>query len=529
MTGPGAPLTPRLIVFVVTAVLLLLPTSPAVGVPAEPACTCANVVAPDGRPLQVPAGRQVVLLIHGFLQNPSKWFNDDFGNEVTGSLAQTLKADNNYTLALLDYGKVDVDWVEDAGPNGEPSIAQKLAAAIICLAKKSGRKASLVSYSLGGFAAEQAVGGEAGHHVAGLVAVATPWQGLTVPVPVAGPPTCVHQAADKCSFFDIPRTEAAEAMENADTLRQFRNQYPIPASIEVVPVAGTNRTVNIFGVLRQLAEGDILMSPDSAKQPPAKKIVDPSGQMIDAAHLAPTIACYTIVQLPGVGAPVISLPASGSNELLCWHGEILRHPDLVPIAQPALERWRKAAGTSATAGTGCQPASQTAQPAPPVPMPAPTPTKPKPPKPEAKRPAARLPFTPTPGVTPPQPRPAQETQQESQVPQPKQAAPKPQPQEKQSPPKQEVVPKLAPYASLSPESGPPGTIVNASGGGWSPNKAVTVTQSGSNATGGGGSIKADANGDIDSNFRIADGTEPGTLTITFRQGSSVVTVHFEVE
>ena len=90
-------------------------------------------------------------------------------------------------------------------------------------------------------------------------------------------------------------------------------------------------------------------------------------------------------------------------------------------------------------------------------------------------------------------------------------------------------PKLAPYASLSPYMGPPGTVVNASGGGWAPNKPVTVTQSGSNASGGGGTITADSNGDIDGNFKIADNTQPGTLTITFRQGSSTVTVHFEVE
>jgi hypothetical protein len=95
------------------------------------------------------------------------------------------------------------------------------------------------------------------------------------------------------------------------------------------------------------------------------------------------------------------------------------------------------------------------------------------------------------------------------------------------PPK--LQPKLAPYASLSPESGSPGTIVNASGGGWAPNKPVTVTQSGPNVTGGGGAITADGNGDIDSNFRIAEGTEPGEITVTFRQGSAVVRASFTVE
>jgi hypothetical protein len=133
------------------------------------------------------------------------------------------------------------------------------------------------------------------------------------------------------------------------------------------------------------------------------------------------------------------------------------------------------------------------------------------------------------------------TEQGNQVPPPPTPVPVPVPSasqqapnhQHQDKPKPEVAPKpqpkLAPYASLSPESGSPGTIVNASGGGWAPNKPVTVTQSGPNVTGGGGTITADGNGDIDSNFRIAEGTEPGEITVTFRQGSAVVRASFTVE
>jgi hypothetical protein len=88
---------------------------------------------------------------------------------------------------------------------------------------------------------------------------------------------------------------------------------------------------------------------------------------------------------------------------------------------------------------------------------------------------------------------------------------------------------MAPFGSLSPDSGAPGTIVNASGGGFLPNQAITIMQSGPNATGGGGTITADANGEFDTNFRVADGTQPGRITIRFQQGNRSVTVHFTVD
>jgi hypothetical protein len=85
-------------------------------------------------------------------------------------------------------------------------------------------------------------------------------------------------------------------------------------------------------------------------------------------------------------------------------------------------------------------------------------------------------------------------------------------------------------ASLDRYSGPPGTTVTARGSGFAPNKSVRVTQTGGpGVTGGGGNTQGDGNGNVSMNFRVADGTPPGTITIWFRQSDNIIAnTKFEV-
>jgi hypothetical protein len=104
------------------------------------------------------------------------------------------------------------------------------------------------------------------------------------------------------------------------------------------------------------------------------------------------------------------------------------------------------------------------------------------------------------------------------------------------PPLQQAEPKKAdpqptiaePYASLDVNSGPPGTAINASGGGFLPNRTITVNESGPTGNRIAASVPADARGFFDIYFRVSDPTLPGRVTLVFKQGDRSVTVHFTI-
>jgi hypothetical protein len=82
--------------------------------------------------------------------------------------------------------------------------------------------------------------------------------------------------------------------------------------------------------------------------------------------------------------------------------------------------------------------------------------------------------------------------------------------------------------TLTPASGPPGTVTTADGSGFTPNESVTVTQSGGRGVTGGGAVRADQFGSISMNLRVADQTLPGVITVTFTQGDNTATAQFRV-
>jgi hypothetical protein len=83
--------------------------------------------------------------------------------------------------------------------------------------------------------------------------------------------------------------------------------------------------------------------------------------------------------------------------------------------------------------------------------------------------------------------------------------------------------------TLTPTSGPPGTVITADGSGFIPDLPVTVTQSGGRGiNAGSGTVRADQSGSITINVHIAHETPPGVTTVTFTQGDNTVTAQFRV-
>jgi hypothetical protein len=83
--------------------------------------------------------------------------------------------------------------------------------------------------------------------------------------------------------------------------------------------------------------------------------------------------------------------------------------------------------------------------------------------------------------------------------------------------------------ALTPIEGPPGTVITAEGGGFTPNQPVTVNQSGGIVfTGGSATIRADQSGSITMSFRVANQTPPGVIIVSFTQGDNTATAQFRV-
>jgi uncharacterized repeat protein (TIGR01451 family) len=74
-----------------------------------------------------------------------------------------------------------------------------------------------------------------------------------------------------------------------------------------------------------------------------------------------------------------------------------------------------------------------------------------------------------------------------------------------------------PRTAIDPTSGRPGSTPDLSGGGFYPNKDVTITESGPAGSRTVGTITADASGRFDTTLQIADSTPEGQITFTFRQ------------
>ena len=95
-------------------------------------------------------------------------------------------------------------------------------------------------------------------------------------------------------------------------------------------------------------------------------------------------------------------------------------------------------------------------------------------------------------------------------------------QKKKAPPPIEQQKELVdPRTGFEPTSGRPGSTPNLFGGGFYPNKDITITESSPAGPRPVGVITPDASGSFDIMFRIPDSTPAGHITYTFRQEPDV--------
>ncbi|WP_127933421.1 hypothetical protein [Nonomuraea polychroma] len=85
-----------------------------------------------------------------------------------------------------------------------------------------------------------------------------------------------------------------------------------------------------------------------------------------------------------------------------------------------------------------------------------------------------------------------------------------------------------PWIYVSPETGPPGTEITVDGIGFLPNLLISISHPGLS---GPDSIKAQEFGGIPAaTFRVMESTEPGTITIQYRQAENIIaTADFTVQ
>ena len=88
-------------------------------------------------------------------------------------------------------------------------------------------------------------------------------------------------------------------------------------------------------------------------------------------------------------------------------------------------------------------------------------------------------------------------------------------------PSQQQKGPINPNTAFDISSGPPGSTPNLDGGGFYPNKDVTVTESGPAGSRTVGVVRADASGRFNMPLQIGDRTPEGQITFTFRQEPNV--------
>lgn len=124
---------------------------------------------PVGGSAQSLSGSVPVVFVHGINSDAGMWN----ANSVAGQVAQI----HGVTAWTFDYGRESLDWVTSS------SIGPSLADAISCLARASGHSVIIVAHSMGGLAAQYAIGepgSPASGHVAEVITLGTPYTGSDV-------------------------------------------------------------------------------------------------------------------------------------------------------------------------------------------------------------------------------------------------------------------------------------------------------------------------------------------------------------
>jgi pimeloyl-ACP methyl ester carboxylesterase len=248
------------------------------GIPAAPTPAACRAVPRGAIHVLSPLkGRTPVLLVHGFSGVPS-----DFTRSKRGipSMESALEKVPGVATVTFDYSKYALDWVTD------PHIGPALAAAIVCLADRSGHHVMIVGHSMGGLAAEyaqaQAVAGtKVASMIDRVVTIGTPYGGsqllsltngvtgivlnrvLDAARDVCGDPRPTHPSRDICDLLGAQATPAVEGLKPGSP--ELAALPPWDPRLVVHTVAGDlSLFVSAFGLEQSVAVGDILVSVDSA-------------------------------------------------------------------------------------------------------------------------------------------------------------------------------------------------------------------------------------------------------------------------
>jgi pimeloyl-ACP methyl ester carboxylesterase len=273
--GPGA-----VVAFALAVTLVVVATPVAAGASRRGARTPAACLAVPTGSIQVLTplkNRTPVILVHGFSGLPADFLRSKNG---APSMAATLEKMPGVATVTFDYSKYALRWVTD------PHIGPALAAAIVCLAERSGHHVMVVGHSMGGLATKYAQGQTvAGTRVASVidrvVTIGTPYEGsqllsltngvtgvvlnrvLDAARDVCGDPKPTRPSRDVCDLLGAQATPAVQGLTPGSP--QLAALPAWDPRLVVHAVAGDlSLYVSLFGLQQSVSVGDILVSVTSA-------------------------------------------------------------------------------------------------------------------------------------------------------------------------------------------------------------------------------------------------------------------------
>jgi pimeloyl-ACP methyl ester carboxylesterase len=257
---------------------LVCPAPDVLAAPEAGACVTSQLRQVPG--VQGLTGSVPVVFIHGINSSAGMW--DSWSG---GSIAGQSALIKGVTAWTFDYAHQSLEWVD------KQPIGPSFATAISCLAQASGHKVIIVAHSMGGLAAQYAIGeprSPAAAHVAELITIGTPYRGsllLTAMQAVisgsevtSGNPyeaalaeallsacagVATHTDQNPCWLVSVPRSPVGAALEaNSPEIQQLP---PWPTDLPVLDTAGDIRIQVGIGPLTFSHDfGDVPVSVSSA-------------------------------------------------------------------------------------------------------------------------------------------------------------------------------------------------------------------------------------------------------------------------
>jgi pimeloyl-ACP methyl ester carboxylesterase len=289
----------RLRVVVAAALALTSLAVPRAGHASATSCLASlpdlqQVTAPRAAPL---AGSTPVLFVHGINSGSGVW-GPTSSSSVSGQVARL----HGVTAWTFSYARQSLLWVTSK------SIGPALAKAITCLSAASGHEVIIVAHSMGGLAAQYALGQDHGHvaaDVAELITIGTPFQGSQIltageevingaaPDAVLDPEVAAveallsacagvadHTGSNPCWLASVLRSPVGTALEaHSASIAQLPAW---PTDLPVLDVAGDMKvSVGVFGHSHvfDFGDGAVTLSSatahDTANGPMTKKCAKP--------------------------------------------------------------------------------------------------------------------------------------------------------------------------------------------------------------------------------------------------------------